>query len=329
MKNQQLAQDIIGFLRQSIADGSVSSDDKESLEVAIECIADSFGVESAEASTTLADLYASNTRSTPISTSSWQTTAPADVAPEVPASVEVSEEDRELADKLKLEGNRHMAQKNYPQAIESYSEAILKNPTNALYYSNRAAAYSQANQAQRAVDDARRAVELDPAYAKGYSRLGLALYSIGDLKGSLQAYEDGLIAEGSSPSEGMRRGYETVKKRIEETGSGSVTPKGDGMTESEKAAASSSLGGEGAGLFGGMPNFGSLGEIMNNPEIRKMAQNLMSNPSAMSDILNNPTAQRVRESFANGQTPNFSELMSDPNLTSMMNSYMNSGDKNN
>lgn len=325
MKNEPLVQDIIGFLRQSIVDGTVSSDDKESLEVAIECIADSFGVEAPEASNALLEVYSGAAPKR--ATSSQEDVTFKTVDMPVDVSVEVSEEDIAAADQLKLEGNRFMAQKNFAQAIDSYSQAIAKNPTNALYYSNRSAAYSQANQAQRAVEDAQRAVELDPTYAKGYSRLGLALYSVGNLEGSLKAYEEGLLVEGDNTSEGMRRGYDTVKKRIEETRSGSVTPRSSTMpetpTQSTEAASSEGAG----GFFGGMPSWGSLGELMNNPEIKRMAQNLMSNPSAMNEILNNPTAQKVRERFANGKGPNFSELMSDPNISNLMNNYMNPGGK--
>jgi len=43
-KNQKLVLAVLEFLEQSIADGSVREDDKEGIEVAIQCIGEAFGV---------------------------------------------------------------------------------------------------------------------------------------------------------------------------------------------------------------------------------------------------------------------------------------------
>ena len=65
-----------------------------------------------------------------------------------------------------------MAQKKYAEAIANYGEAIEKNPSNPVYFSNRAAAHSQAGDHQKAIDDAEQAKTLDPNFTKAYSRLG-------------------------------------------------------------------------------------------------------------------------------------------------------------
>ncbi len=44
-KKQQLVLSIIDFLSSSVSDGTVKSDDKEGLEVAIQCIGEAFGVD--------------------------------------------------------------------------------------------------------------------------------------------------------------------------------------------------------------------------------------------------------------------------------------------
>lgn len=54
----------------------------------------------------------------------------------------------------------------------SYSKAIELNNTNAIYYSNRAAAYSHIGQHHKAIEDCKRAIVIDPLYVKAYSRLG-------------------------------------------------------------------------------------------------------------------------------------------------------------
>lgn len=64
-----------------------------------------------------------------------------------------------------------MSQKLYDSAIEMYTDAIKLDPT-PVYYSNRAAAWGGLNRHDKAVEDAERALELDPKFAKAYSRLG-------------------------------------------------------------------------------------------------------------------------------------------------------------
>ena len=81
-------------------------------------------------------------------------------------------EDKANADKLKQKGNTLMSSKKYDDAIQSYTEAIKFDPTNPVYYSNRAAAHSSKGDHLLAVGDAGKAIEVDPSYVKGYHRLG-------------------------------------------------------------------------------------------------------------------------------------------------------------
>ena len=60
----------------------------------------------------------------------------------VPAEKEVDADTKAKADELKVQGNRAMALKDYPEAIAKYTEAIGLDPSNVVYLSNRAAAHS-------------------------------------------------------------------------------------------------------------------------------------------------------------------------------------------
>lgn len=93
-------------------------------------------------------------------------------------------------------GNAAVQRKEYPAAIDYYTQALALSPDNKIYLSNRAAAYSQSGQHAPAAADALKAVEIDPSYAKAWSRLGHARYALGDAKGSMEAYEKGLKCEG-------------------------------------------------------------------------------------------------------------------------------------
>lgn len=69
-------------------------------------------------------------------------------------------------------GNAQMSAKDYDAAIESYDRAIALDPTNPVYFSNRAAAYSSKGDHLAAVGDAEQALAVDPKFVKAYHRLG-------------------------------------------------------------------------------------------------------------------------------------------------------------
>ena len=231
------------------------------------------------------------------------------------------------SDKLKSEGNSAMARKDYPAAIERYTQALEAAPANPIYLSNRAAAYSASGEHQKAIDDAELAVAVDPKYSKAWSRLGLARFDIADFNGAKEAYEKGIEAEGNGGSDAMKRGLETTKRKIAEVSSGSEPPAdavdeapgasrgggGGGMPDLSSLA--SMLGGGGGGGGGGMPD---LSSIMSNPMFASMAQNLMSNPDMLGNLMNNPQLRQMADNFrGGGGMPDMSQLMNDPNLADM------------
>jgi small glutamine-rich tetratricopeptide repeat-containing protein alpha len=100
----------------------------------------------------------------PSSTSAPEAASPAERIP--------SAEDKKKAEALKMEGNAAISAKSYSLAIQKYSEAIALDPSNPVYYSNRAAAYSAEGSHEKAVEDAQESLKRDPKFVRGYSRLG-------------------------------------------------------------------------------------------------------------------------------------------------------------
>ena len=212
-----------------------------------------------------------------------------------------------------------MAQKDYPQAIDLYTQALALYPGNAIFLSNRAAAYSAAKDHESARADAEAAVAIDPKYTKAWSRLGLAKFALGDAKGSMEAYKKGIEYEGNGGSDAMKKGFETAKRRVEEI----EAEEADAPDAARGGAASPSLndlagmfgGGGAGGGGGGMPD---LSSIMSNPMFASMAQNLMSNPDMMSNLMSNPRLRDMANQFGSGGgMPDMSALMSDPNIAEM------------
>ncbi|OCF38469.1 cytoplasmic protein [Kwoniella heveanensis CBS 569] len=329
VKKKQLVFNIIEFLRTSAQDGTIKEDDKESLEVAVQCIAESFGVDpdSSEDQSAYSIAPASllsildvflktKAKSTPGSTSA---PAPAPAAASSSSSGP-SEADKKAAESLKAKGNSLMSQKLYDSAIEQYTEAI-KLDANPVFYSNRAAAWGGLGKHEKAVEDAQKALELDPKFSKAYSRLGHAQFSMGEYEAAVQAYEDGLKIDPSNAN--MKTALATAKSKLAESSSNPVAdrepPRGGagagagagGMPDLSSLA--SMLGGAGGagGGGGGMPDLASM---MQNPQLMAMAQQMMAN-GGLERLMQNPTLRNMAENMQNGGgMPDMSALANDPSM---------------
>ncbi|KAI1437171.1 hypothetical protein GGR50DRAFT_116329 [Xylaria sp. CBS 124048] len=350
---QRLALAICDYLSNSLEDGTLSAEDKDNMDIAINCIAESFkvdptdkaAVQSAIGSQSLLQIFGvyeklkstggkGATSSSSASPSSASTSASASAsAPKPP-----TEEEKARAEELKVQGNKAMTSKDYTLAIQLYSQALNLHPGNAIFLSNRAAAYSAARDHESARADAEAAVASDPKYTKAWSRLGLARFALGDARGSMEAYGQGIEYEGNGGSDAMKKGYETAKRRVEELEaeereSSNPVPRGGSGGAGAGAGAGAggmpdlsslaSLLGGGAGGGGGMPD---LSSIMNNPMFASMAQNLMSNPETMQNLMSNPRIREMADRFTSGGgMPDMSSLMNDPNIAEMARNMMGGG----
>lgn len=315
MSQQKLVYAIIEFLNKSLEDGTVKQDDKEGLEVAIQCIGEAFGVDPSDKEQSgrlsikpatlesVFDLFL-KTRDKVASSS----------AP--PKSAGPTAEDKTNADKLKQKGNTLMSGKKYDEAIQTYTDAISLDPTNPVYYSNRAAAHSSKGDHLLAIGDAEKAIEVDPSYVKGYHRLGHAHYSLGDYKEASASFQRGLDVEPGNPS--LTSALNNAEVRLKEsdppsdTQSTQSTQPGTGpggMDLSGMADMLRGMGGGGPG--GGNPD---LAGLMNNPMMAQMAQQMMAN-GGLERLMQNPSvANMMNRVQSGGGMPSLTELMSDPGL---------------
>ena len=322
---------MIDFLNASLKDGTLTPDDAENIEIATNCIADAFKVDSSDKSAvkeavgsqSLFNIFSVYEK---LKGPGASTTSPG-ASTQQPATAAPSASNAD-AEKLKSAGNAAMQQKDYKTAIDKYSQAINFSPTNPIYLSNRAAAYSASGDHAAAVKDAEVAVAADPKYTKAWSRLGLARFAMGDARGSVDAYEKGIEYEGNGGSDAMKKGLETAKKELarmqEEEGDVPADDVDDAPGNSRGQGGGPDLaslaGMFGGGGGGGMPD---LSSIMNNPMFAGMARNLMQNPEALGSLMNNPTIQNMmnqRREGGGGGMPDMSQIsqmMQDPAIAGL------------
>ncbi|KAJ2928833.1 hypothetical protein H1R20_g8119, partial [Candolleomyces eurysporus] len=326
---QRLVFSIIEFLNQSIEDGTVKADDKESLEVAIQCIGEAFGVDptdteqAAQLSTkpaTLKNIFdvfiktrekTKASEATSASESAGSSTASSSSKPKAPSPAVKAE-----AEKLKQKGNSLMTSKKYDEAIQMYTDAVALDPTNPVYFSNRAAAHASKGDHLSAIGDAEEAISIDPNFVKAYSRLGHAQFSIGDYAASVSAFERGLALEPTNAN--LKAGLQNAKARVasesrsatrERSAAATTPPAGSGSARgannlNDILGTMGNLAGAGGPGGGGMPDLASL---MSNPAIMQMASQLASN-GGLESLMQDPNIANMAARFQNGQMPSQDEI---------------------
>uniref|UniRef100_A0ACD5UCJ7 Uncharacterized protein n=1 Tax=Avena sativa TaxID=4498 RepID=A0ACD5UCJ7_AVESA len=85
--------------------------------------------------------------------------------------------DPKLADEEREKGNEFFKQQKYPEAVKHYTEALRRNPKDPKVYSNRAACYTKLGAMPEGLKDAEKCIELDPTFAKGYTRKAQSNFS--------------------------------------------------------------------------------------------------------------------------------------------------------
>ncbi|CUF85214.1 Hypothetical protein, putative [Bodo saltans] len=190
------------------------------------------------------------------------------------------------ADQLKTKGNELMGQSKYKEAIAYYTKAIELEPTNHIFFANRAAAHTHIKDYRLAIMDCEKSISINENYSKAFSRLGTALFYDGNYTRAVDAYTK------ASELEPENESYKADLKQAEEKlkASGQAVPSMGGMPN---------MFGGGAG---GMPDFSQMSQMMQNPAFMNAATQMMQNPEFSSLVAN------MAGKFGGGGMPNPEEL---------------------
>ncbi|XP_074599947.1 stress-induced-phosphoprotein 1-like [Brevipalpus obovatus] len=104
----------------------------------------------------------------------------------------------ELALEEKNKGKELFEKGDYPGALQRYTEAMKRDPTSAVLFSNRAACYQKLAEFKLALQDCDECIKLDPTFVKAYIRKGYALVALKEYSKANDAFRKALELEPNS-----------------------------------------------------------------------------------------------------------------------------------
>jgi len=91
---------------------------------------------------------------------------------------------------MKEKGNDEFKKGNYEKAIEFYTYATEMDPTNHVFYTNRAMCYAAMKKWDKSLRDAETSIKIKKDWEKGHYRRGVALQNLGRLQEAVSAFSE-------------------------------------------------------------------------------------------------------------------------------------------
>ncbi|KAJ3099654.1 Hsp90 cochaperone [Phlyctochytrium bullatum] len=178
----------------------------------------------------------------------------------------------EQVEDLKAQGNKAFASGDFKTAISFFTQAIDQDGSNHVLFSNRSACYASLKDYVKALDDADKTVELNPNWAKGYSRKGAALYGLSRYKEATEAYQAGLAIEPSNAQ--LQKGLKDSEAAL---------------TELETEGMAGPFGKLFAGdVFAKIAGNPKLASFLAQPDFVQMVRDCQSNPKNIERYMQDP-----------------------------------------
>lgn len=171
----------------------------------------------------------------------------------------------ELGLEAKERGNAAFREADYATAIREYEDATKRDPSNASYLNNLAAAYQKKmlfNDAKRAVE---KSLELDPKYVKAWAKKGDIEFFMKEYHKALESYKTGLGLESDNTL--CKQGLQKTMMKINEANM-------DGSVDKERQAHAMAD--------------PEIQMILQDPAIRQVLQDFQDNPKYAQQAMNDP-----------------------------------------
>ena len=98
----------------------------------------------------------------------------------------------EISLQEKEKGNEEFKAGHFPEAIKHYSEAIRRNPSDHVLFSNRAACYQKLGEYPLGIKDCDTCISMNSNFVKAYIRKGLLQTQMKEYHKALETYDKGL-----------------------------------------------------------------------------------------------------------------------------------------
>jgi len=187
---------------------------------------------------------------------------------EVEAAIKKKEEEAyinpELADAEKLKGNECFKSGDWANAVKFYTEALKRNPKDAKIYSNRAACYTKLNAFDLTIKDCDSSIALDPNFVKAYLRKANVLKAMGQTQKAMEVYAKAMELDPNSDE--AKNGYKDCAVK-------QYSQKGSNDPEEVRKRAM---------------NDPEVQQIMGDPAMRMILEQMQSDPQAVQEHLQNP-----------------------------------------
>lgn len=170
----------------------------------------------------------------------------------------------ELGLEAKERGNSFFRDGKYPDAIKEYEEAIKRDPTNAPFRNNLAAAYQKMGLFNDAKREVEKALDIDKNYVKAWAKKGDVETFLKEYHKAMDSYKSGLAIEPDNQL--CKKGLQDVMSKINTVGSE------EEMKERQAHAMADP----------------EIQRILQDPSVQQLLRDMESNPSYAQQAMQDP-----------------------------------------
>lgn len=180
--------------------------------------------------------------------------------------------DPEKALEEKNAGKECFQKGDYPAAMKHYTEAIRRNPDEAILYSNRAACYQKLAEFPLALKDCETCIKLDPNFVRGYIRKGMALTALKEHAKAMATYQKAMELDPNN-----QEALDAYRKCVSANSSNPEEVRKQAMADPE------------------------VQQILGDPAMRIILEQMQSDPRALQEHLKNPDiAAKIQKLLESG-----------------------------